>query len=142
MKTPTTLILTALLLCPLAVAQAPAPDTLVSPTVNADRTVTFRVRARQSRPGNPLWGSGMPVGTQQPMTRDDQRRLEHHRRPARPPRFTCTRSPVDRGYAYPEIPSIRISSCASEPRPAWWRFRVNLRLSWAGAAMCHTAVWI
>jgi enterochelin esterase-like enzyme len=70
MKTLISLILTALLLCPFAVAQAPAPDTLVSPTVNADRTVTFRIRAPKASQVT-LYGDWMPVGTQQPMVRDD-----------------------------------------------------------------------
>lgn len=70
MKTCISAILTAALLCPLAVAQAPAPDTLVSPTVNADRTVTFRIRAPKASQVT-LYGDWMPVGTQQPMTRDD-----------------------------------------------------------------------
>ena len=50
-------------------AQTPPPDNLVSPTVNADRTVTFRVRAPKAAQVA-LYGDWMPVGTQQPMTRD------------------------------------------------------------------------
>jgi enterochelin esterase-like enzyme len=63
-------LLTALFLfCPLAVAQTPPPDTLVSPAVNADRTVTFRLRAPKAAQVG-LYGDWMPVGTSQSMTKD------------------------------------------------------------------------
>jgi 1,4-alpha-glucan branching enzyme len=52
-----------------AFAQPPAPDTLVSPEVRPDRTVTFRIRAPKAAQVT-LFGAWMPVGTQQPMTRD------------------------------------------------------------------------
>lgn len=50
-------------------AQPPPPDTLVSPEVRADRTVTFRVRAAKAAQVT-LFGAWMPLGTQQPMTKD------------------------------------------------------------------------
>ncbi|MBS1857442.1 MAG: esterase [Acidobacteria bacterium] len=52
-----------------AVAQPPARDTLVSPEVRPDRTVTFRIRAPKAAQVT-LFGAWMPVGSQQPMVRD------------------------------------------------------------------------
>lgn len=50
-------------------AQPPPPDTLVSPEVRPDRTVTFRIRAPKSAQVT-LFGAWMPLGTQEPMTKD------------------------------------------------------------------------
>jgi enterochelin esterase family protein len=50
-------------------AQPPAPDRLVSPEIRPDRTVTFRIRAPKAAQVT-LFGAWMPVGTQQPMTKD------------------------------------------------------------------------
>lgn len=54
-----------------SLAQAPRVDTLVSPEVHADRTVTFRVRAPKASEVS-LFGDWMMPETKQPMTRDDQ----------------------------------------------------------------------
>jgi len=54
----------------LASAQAPpAVDTLVSPEIHPDRTVTFRLRAPKAAEAS-LYGDWMPVGTLQPMVKD------------------------------------------------------------------------
>ena len=52
-------------------AQAPRMDTLVSPEVHPDRSVTFRVRAPKASEVS-LFGDWMMTGTQQAMTRDEQ----------------------------------------------------------------------
>ena len=52
-------------ICP---AQTPPPDSLVSPEVHPDRTVTFRVRAPKASEVT-LYGDWMPVGHPQPMTK-------------------------------------------------------------------------
>jgi len=54
-----------------AFAQAPRVDTLVSPEVQPDRRVTFRVRAPKASEVS-LFGDWMMPGTQQAMMRDDQ----------------------------------------------------------------------
>jgi enterochelin esterase-like enzyme len=55
----------------MAVAQAPPPpDTLVSPEIHPDRTVTFRIRAAKASAVS-LYGDWMPVGKLQPMNRGD-----------------------------------------------------------------------
>ncbi len=54
-----------------ALAQAPRMDALVSPDVQADRRVTFRVRAPKATEVA-LTGDWMRSGTTQPMTRDAQ----------------------------------------------------------------------
>lgn len=59
----------ALALSFLALAQPPPRDTLVSPEVRADRRVTFRIRAPKSSRVT-LFGSWMPLGTEEPMTKD------------------------------------------------------------------------
>ena len=50
-------------------AQPPPPDTLVSPEVRPDRSVTFRVRAPKATQVS-LFGAWMPLGTQKPMIKD------------------------------------------------------------------------
>jgi enterochelin esterase family protein len=46
----------------------PAPDTLVSPEIHADRTVTFRIRApKASEVG--LFGDWMPIGKLEPLNK-------------------------------------------------------------------------
>ena len=50
-------------------AQPPPPDTLVSPELGPDRKVTFRIRAAKAAQVT-LFGSWMPLGTQEPMTRN------------------------------------------------------------------------
>ena len=52
-------------------AQTSRVDTLVSPEVQPDRRVTFRVRAPKASEVS-LFGDWMLPGTQQAMTRDDQ----------------------------------------------------------------------
>jgi enterochelin esterase family protein len=47
---------------------APALDTLVSPEIHPDRTVTFRLRAPKAAEAS-LYGDWMPVGKLQPMTK-------------------------------------------------------------------------
>src|SRR4249919_1913526 len=47
-------------------AQPPPPDTLVSPEVRPNRSVTFRLRALKATQVT-LFGSWMPLGTQEPM---------------------------------------------------------------------------
>jgi enterochelin esterase family protein len=59
-------LVTALALASAFFAQAPTPDTLVSPEVHADRKVTFRVRAPKAAEVS-FFGDWMPVGTQQKM---------------------------------------------------------------------------
>src|SRR5258705_10812031 len=54
-----------------AFAQTPRVDTLVSPEVQPDRRVTFRVRAPKASEVS-LLGDWMMPGTQQAMTRDEQ----------------------------------------------------------------------
>jgi len=54
-----------------AFAQAPRVDTLVSPEVQPDYRVTFRVRAPKASEVS-LFGDWMMPGTQQAMTRDEQ----------------------------------------------------------------------
>ena len=54
-----------------ALAQTPRVDTLVSPEVQSDRRVTFRVRAPKATEVS-LFGDWMLPGTKQAMTRDDQ----------------------------------------------------------------------
>jgi enterochelin esterase family protein len=54
-----------------AFAQAPRPDTLVSPEVQADRRVTFRVRAPKAAEVT-LFGDWMTPNTQVPMVRDNE----------------------------------------------------------------------
>ncbi len=54
-----------------AFAQAPQTDTLVSPDVQPDRRVTFRVRAPKASEVS-LLGDWMMPSTRQAMTRDDQ----------------------------------------------------------------------
>lgn len=63
--------LALLLLASAAFAQAPQPDTLVSPEVQADRRVTFRVRAPQASDVS-FYGDWMAVGSQEKMTKDAQ----------------------------------------------------------------------
>jgi enterochelin esterase family protein len=58
----------ALALSTLALAQTPASDGLVSPDVQADRTVIFRVRAPKASEVT-LYGDWMPVGKPEPMTK-------------------------------------------------------------------------
>ena len=53
----------------LAIAQPPPADTLVSPEVQRDRKVTFRIRAPKAAQVT-LFGAWMPLGTQEPMTKD------------------------------------------------------------------------
>jgi enterochelin esterase-like enzyme len=60
----------ALALLSISQAQTPAPDGLVSPEVQADRTVTFRVRAPKATEVT-LYGDWMPVGKPEPMTKGD-----------------------------------------------------------------------
>ena len=54
--------------------RGPAPDTLVSPEVNPDRTVTFRIRAPQATTvtltGDWLATPATPTGGMLPMTKD------------------------------------------------------------------------
>jgi enterochelin esterase family protein len=52
----------------IALAQTPAADGLVSPEVQADRTVTFRVRAPKASEVT-LYGDWMPVGKPEPMNK-------------------------------------------------------------------------
>jgi len=52
-------------------AQGPRMDTLVSPEVHPDRSVTFRVRAPKASEVS-LFGDWMMPGTQQAMTRNEQ----------------------------------------------------------------------
>lgn len=54
-----------------AFAQTPRMDTLVSPEVQADRRVTFRIRAPKASEVS-LFGDWMIPGTQQTMARDEQ----------------------------------------------------------------------
>jgi len=49
---------------------APALDTLVSPEIHPDHTVTFRLRAPKAAEAS-LYGDWMPVGKLQPMTKGD-----------------------------------------------------------------------
>jgi enterochelin esterase family protein len=58
----------ALMLAALVSAQTPPPDSLVSPEVHPDRTVTFRVRAPKAAEVT-LYGDWMPVGKPEPMTK-------------------------------------------------------------------------
>ena len=51
-----------------ALAQPPPPDTLVSPEIHPDRTVTFRVRAPKAAEVT-MFGAWMPAGTQQPLAK-------------------------------------------------------------------------
>src|SRR5260221_4462750 len=69
---PINVCLALLLACfPLAQHAAPvAADAVVSPEVQADRRVTFRVYAPKATDAS-VYGDWMPVGTKQVMTRDD-----------------------------------------------------------------------
>jgi enterochelin esterase-like enzyme len=71
MKAKKLLLLTTLVAASRGMAQPPPPDNLVSPEVRPDRTVTFRVRAPKAGQVA-LFGSWMPLGTQQPMTKDGE----------------------------------------------------------------------
>ena len=53
-----------------ALAQTPAPDNLVSPEVQSDRRVIFRIRAPKASEVS-LFGDWMPLGTKQNMVRDE-----------------------------------------------------------------------
>jgi len=63
------LLLAAPIAVSLGLAQPPPPDTLVSPEVHPDRTATFRIRAPKAGRVT-LFGAWMPVGSEQPMTKD------------------------------------------------------------------------
>src|ERR1035438_9915118 len=63
--------LIATLFVPLAWPQAPPADTLVSPEVEADRRVTFRLRAPKASDVT-LSMDYMPAGTREKMTRDSE----------------------------------------------------------------------
>jgi enterochelin esterase family protein len=64
------LLLTATLaFVSLGLAQPPPADNLVSPEVRPERKVTFRIRAPKSAQVG-LFGSWMPLGTLEPMTKD------------------------------------------------------------------------
>ncbi|HWR50184.1 MAG TPA: alpha/beta hydrolase-fold protein [Bryobacteraceae bacterium] len=52
-------------------AQAPQPDTLVSPEIQPDRRATFRIRAPQASEVA-FFGDWMPAGRQEKMTKDAQ----------------------------------------------------------------------
>ena len=58
----------ALLAATVAIAQPPPRDTLVSPEVQPDRRVTFRVRAPNAN-RVALFGAWMAVGSEEPMTK-------------------------------------------------------------------------
>ena len=62
------LLAAALVLVSRGLAQPPAPDTLVSPEVQPDRKVTFRMRAPKAAQVG-LFGAWMPLGTLEPMTK-------------------------------------------------------------------------
>lgn len=70
---PKTVLLTAFAALSAVLAQPPraaAPaDTTVSPEVHPDHTVTFRIRAPKANAVT-LFGAWMPVGSEQPMTKD------------------------------------------------------------------------
>lgn len=53
----------------LGIAQPPPRDSLVSPEVQPDRKVVFRIRAPKAERVT-LYGSWMPVGAEEPMTKD------------------------------------------------------------------------
>lgn len=64
------LILAALfVVSALGLAQPPPRDSLVSPEVQSDRRVTFRIRAPKATRVT-LFGAWMPVGAEEPMTKD------------------------------------------------------------------------
>lgn len=69
MKAVTFLFLMLLLCATTVIAQTPQPDTIVTPEVHPDRTVTFRIRAPKASEVT-LFGDWMPVGTKHPMTKD------------------------------------------------------------------------
>ncbi len=58
----------AILLAAAAAAQGP-PDTLVSPEVHADRSVTFRLRAQKASEVT-FFGDWMTIGNQEKMTKN------------------------------------------------------------------------
>lgn len=60
----------ALALPSLTPSQTPPPDGLVSPEVQADRTVIFRVRAPKAAEVS-LYGDWMPLGKPEPMSKGD-----------------------------------------------------------------------
>ncbi len=62
-------IAAALVLSSLALAQPPPRDTLVSPELQPDGKVTFRVRAPKAARVT-LFGAWMPLGTEEPMTKN------------------------------------------------------------------------
>ena len=65
------LLLAALCCAASASAQVPPPDTLVSPEVHPDRTVTFRIRAPKAAEVT-LSGDWLSVGARVAMARNDQ----------------------------------------------------------------------
>ncbi len=58
------------LLTDMSSAQPPQPPNLVSPEINPDRRVTFRLRAPKASDVS-VFGDWLPVGTQEKMTKDD-----------------------------------------------------------------------
>jgi enterochelin esterase-like enzyme len=68
MKTGRAVLPLTALLASLSLAQTPPPDSLTSPEVHADRTVTFRVRAPKAGEVT-LSGDWLAVGKTQPMTK-------------------------------------------------------------------------
>ena len=61
----------ALLATGVAIAQPPPRDTLVSPEIQSDKRVTFRVRAPNAHRVT-LFGAWMPIGSEEPMTKDTE----------------------------------------------------------------------
>src|ERR1017187_469773 len=62
-------VILALAFAATSLAQAPpAADTLVSPEIHPDRTVTFRIRAPKSSEVG-LFGDWMPIGKLEPLTK-------------------------------------------------------------------------
>ena len=62
-------MLTPFVLLASAAFAQPAPDTLVTPEVGADRRATFRIRAPKAAAVD-FFGDWMPVGSSKPMTKD------------------------------------------------------------------------
>ncbi len=104
-----------------------APDTLESPEVHADRTVTLRIRAPKAAEVT-LSGDWMPAGSAEKMTRDDQGVWSITVGPLAPQVYLYTFNVDGLSIADPVNPRIKLrartsASLMEVPGEEVWQFR-------------------
>jgi enterochelin esterase-like enzyme len=148
-------LLFVLLLSPWAVAQAPAPDTLVSPEVHPDRRVTFRVRAPKASEVT-FTGDWMPTDGREAMKKDAEGVWSVTLGPLPPSIYLYTFSLDGVTIADPVNPRVKLRSRTSaslvevpaEPAALWQTRDVphgKVEINWQRSAVLNgetRSIWI